>query len=122
MEALEFNRNDSRVARIVSAAYPEYKGRRSIKVSACLTYYVSDYWSEGSRSYCCVLSLAGDCLCRVRLEDVGFVKQVNGNWLNLPLGELTMRPDFIVVENVIFSGKDLGVRIYCHPETIKMFG
>jgi len=117
MQNLEFKKTDPRVAGIVRLCYPNWKGRRKVKVSAKQRYRVSDYWDGGSRDYVEFVHLPTRRV--VRLEQLDYEHQTNGNPFNQALGYVNLTPEIAAVENVIFQGKDLGVRIHLHPDAYK---
>jgi hypothetical protein len=117
---MEFKKSDPEVTRLVTQCYPGYRGRRKVKVEAKTTYRVHDYWDGGSRTYATFVNLS--TYRRVDLETLPYEHQLRGNPFNLPIGTLTMEPGTAVVENVIFRGKDLGIRIYVHPDDLNKFG
>ncbi len=119
MKQLEFKKSDSKVAWLVSL-YPDYRGRRKVRVEARASYFVHDYWDGGSRSYAAFVSLSTR-RC-VSLDSLKYEHQTNGNHFNLPIGKVELEPGVAVVENVIFCGKDLGIRIYVHPSDFSKFG
>ena len=112
---MEFKKNDPKVARLVQMCYPNYKGRRPVKVSKRETYSLRDYWDGGSRDYAEFVRLPVMTLCQ--LTELDYEHQKAGNPFNLPIGRVKLSPDVAVVENCIFCGKDMGVRIYLHPDT-----
>lgn len=106
--------SDSRVRRIVQAAFPNAKTRRTIKLEAKTTYHVSDYWDGGSRNYCAFVRLSD--LRALSSQDIPKEqRQYIANPFNLPICDITLSPGFVVVEHCVFCGKDLGYRIYFHP-------
>lgn len=114
MREIEFKKTDARVAGIIKNSFPGYKGRRPVRVAPRETYSVHDYWDGGSRDYTQFVHL--DSLRSVQLDSLQFEKQTMGNPYNAKMGKLTMTPAVAVVVNAIFRGKDMGIRIYVHPE------
>jgi len=119
MQTLEFKKSDPKVAGLVQKCYPSWKGRRKVKVSTKERYRVSDYWDGGSRDYYEFVHLPSGRL--LQLEQVEYEHQENGNPYNQTLGYVRLTPEVAVVENCIFQGKDLGVRIYVHPDSLERF-
>lgn len=113
----------SQVSKLVQAAFPGAKSRRPVRVEARDTYRVSNYWDGGSRDECVVLSVATGR--PVSLEQAGFVLQTQNNPYRALIGDLKLSAEFIVVEHVIFCGKDRGYRIYVHSslsDAQRLFG
>lgn len=119
MKKYEFKKSDPKVAHLVRLCYPNYKGRRTVKVESRERYFVHDYWDGGSRSYASFVHLP--TRRTVSLNSLQYEHQTNGNHFNLPIGQLSLTPEIAVVENSIFRGKDMGVRVYVHPEAIGKF-
>ena len=110
---MEFKKTDPRVSKFVRH-FSDYKGRKPVRVRSGKSYHVSDYWSEGSRTYCAFVDAnTGEYLAATQ---VGFEPQKIANPFGLRIGTLELKPSLAVVENVIFCGKDLGLRIVLHPD------
>lgn len=113
---IELSKNDPRISRLVGLT--DYKGRKSIKVIARVNCSVNDYWSGGSRYYAQF----------DRLDDnleggVQFTQQVQGNPYNLRMGTAELKPNGVMIESIIFQGKQLPPRIYIHPDDYqRLFG
>jgi len=108
---VEFPKNDPKVACFVRL-FPGYRGRKTVKVSSTTTYNVSDYWSGGSRNYCVLLDL--NTYTALTYEQAGFKRQEQSNPFNQAMGDLVLRPGLAVVEECVFCGKSLGIRVYLH--------
>jgi hypothetical protein len=107
----------AQVADIVRAGFPSAKSSRTVKVETAERYHVSDYWSEGSRTYCAFVKL--DTLQAIPGTSLpSEARQQNANPFNLAIGTIEMQPGYAVVEHSIFRGKDLGFRIYLHASNI----
>ena len=119
MNRLEFKKSDPKIAWLVKLCYPGYRGRRTVKVEARETYRVADYWSEGSRNYAEFVHLPTRRV--VRLDSLDYEQQAQSNLFNLTMGTVRLTPEVVAVENVIFCGKDMGVRIYVHPSAFNEF-
>ena len=117
---MEFKKSDPKVAGLIAMCYPGGRWRRPVKVESKTIYGVHDYWDGGSRTYATFVHLP--TRRKVDLETIQYEHQSNGNPFNLPIGKLKMEPGIAVIENVIFRGKDLGVRIYVHPDDLSKFG
>ena len=116
---LEFKKSDPKVAWLVKLCYPGYRGRRTVKVERRPSYFVHDYWDGGSRSYASFVNLSRRY--KVSIGEVKYEHQTNGNHFNLPIGKVELEPGVAVIENVIFQGKDLGIRIYVHHDDYQQF-
>lgn len=114
---MEFNKKDERVARLIKATFPGWKGRRPVKVYSKLQYHLSDYHNGGSRDYAEFVNVRTGQ--HVNLDSLNYEHQSQGNPFNLRIGNVELTPEIAVVENVIFCGKDLGIRIHLHPDTYK---
>jgi hypothetical protein len=107
----------SKIKKLVQAAYPEAVGCRrpvTIEVKAG-AYHVSDYFDGGSRTYSRFVKLEtgevvrGDQIPRA-------ARQVAGNPLAFPIGDVELARGFVVVEHDIFCGQDCGYRVVVHPD------
>lgn len=114
MNRIEMSFKDERVRRIVCAAFPSAKTRRSVKLEARTTYHCRDYWDGGSRNYCAFVRLSDLHVLSSESVPKGERQQM-GNPFNLPIYDVQLEPGFVVVEHTIFCGKDIGYRIYFHP-------
>ncbi len=86
---------------IAKRAYPEYKGRK-FKVSSCKTYFMSDYWSEGSRNYVVAVNLAtGDIVHPTQLAHNPYNPAAVSSF-RIPAG-------VALIEHSIFCGHDCGL-------------
>jgi hypothetical protein len=102
------------VKSIVQAGYACASSRRKVRVFIQKTYLVSNYWDGGSRNYCEFVNLEN----LETASGVKFNRQTQGNPYNQDMGTVEITPDFVVVEHIIFCGKDLGYRIYVHPSAL----
>ena len=110
MEDIKLRKKD--IAEIVAAAYPDYTGRK-FKLTFQKHYYMSDYWSGGSRTYVTAFQLQeGDLRMSTPSEAVSnpFNKEAHT--------EFDIPKDVALVEHTYFCGHDLGIRVVVHPETI----
>lgn len=114
MKCIELNRNDPRVQPFIH----NYKGRRTVKIIESTAHHVSDYWDGGSRDYTSYSTMHGRPLSQ---QQVKFQKQTEGNPFNQNVGTVTIEPGIVVVVNAIFQGKDMGFRIYVHPQDYTLF-
>jgi hypothetical protein len=103
------------VSKLIQSAFPGAKSRRTVKVAPKAIYHVADYWDGGSRNECRFIQLSSGTV--MGSHDIPeALRQKVANPFNLPICDVTLKAGFIVVEHVIFCGKDLGYRIYCSPE------
>lgn len=94
---------------IVEVTFPEYRGRTfRVVVTDSITFSDTN-WGGGSRSYYKFVRRGGDVAAL----------SVPAPWNNGFEGKrVEMKPDYLVVEHVIFCGKDCGIRIYAHPQAM----
>lgn len=119
MKILSFKKSDPKVEWMVRLCYPSYKGRRPVKVEARQSYRVTDYWDGGSRDYVEFVDLK--TRRRLSQDQLSFEKQTQGNPFNLNIGTVQLSPGVAAVEQCIFCGKNLGIRIYVHPDSFGDF-
>jgi hypothetical protein len=98
------------VEKIIRRAFPGAKSRRTVKIEQRNSYNVRDYWDGGSRNECRFLNLS--TMEIINPASVQALTTGPGNPFGLPNGDVELTPGFIVIENVIFCGKNLGYRIY----------
>lgn len=109
---LEFSKKSHEVKRFIPASY---RGRRKVKVVARETVRVSNFWDGGSKDTTTVHDFATGR--QLDLAQASFKRQTQNNPYNQDIGEITLTPGVCAVEHSIFCGKDMGYRIYLHPET-----
>jgi hypothetical protein len=109
---VELKLKDPRITKFVR--HFSTRSRKPVRVKASQSYYVTDYWDGGSRAYSCFV----DTNTGLSLSDseVGFELQLQSNPFKQRIGDVVLKPGVAVVENTIFCGKDLGLRIYLCPE------
>ena len=110
MEEIKLNKKD--MAAIVAAAYPEYTGKK-FRLAFKSTFRMSDYWDGGSRTYVTAVKLEDGQLQMSTPDAVAqnpFNKQAHVTF-DIP-------KNVALVEHIYFHGKDLGIRVVVHPETI----
>ena len=105
------------IARVFSAAFPSYSGRKH-KVSIEETVYVpSSYWDEGSKTSAVFIRL--DSLETGALPDNHpfFDRARVPN--QLQAGEsLPLVPGIAMVTHSLFCGKDMGLTLHVHPQDV----
>lgn len=106
------------VREIVQAAFPGEVSRRTVKVDVTAgEYQVSDYWSEGSRNIAVFVELA--TMRSIPATSLpSEVRQKKNNPHNLAIGRVQVTPGIVVVENIIYCGKNMGFRIHIHPDNV----
>ena len=97
---------------IIDATFPEYRGpKASVRIQATAEYSAADLsWQDGSKT------------------EVKALRNINGELVVADLNALSMSntasfygvipPDFMLVEHVIFCGKDLGIRCVVSPDSV----
>lgn len=92
---------------IVRKAFPDYSGRKFRVVPALSVQFNTTNWCGGSRNQYRV----------VRLQDGKTLSvEVPAPWENRIEGHtVALTEGLCVVEHQIFSGHDLGVRVWVHP-------
>jgi hypothetical protein len=109
------------VAHLIRAAYGQsINARRPVRIEPKEQYSVNDYWDGGSRNYSVFMNL--QTMEIIRATDLPQeMRQKEGNHYKLAIATVTLQPQIIVVEHIIFCGKDLGYRICVHPTIFAMF-
>jgi len=107
---MTYHINSPEVQEIAKLAFPDYTGKK-FKVSAFSgPMDLTSYWDGGSRSYYAIVNLS-----------TNKVKSVpeNGSMQTRKSFRITkLPPNFAVVENSIFMGKDSGITIHINTENI----
>lgn len=95
------------VKALARVAYPNYSGRK-FRVTESKTYYMSNYWSEGSRNYCVAVNLAtGEIKEPSREAGIPWNGAANASF-DIPQG-------VGILERSIFCGKECGITLYVAP-------
>jgi hypothetical protein len=98
------------IGAIVLGSFPEYRGRK-FRLYASETVILSDLnWSGGTRSQYRAVTLDG--------FPVGNTDKYNqvAPWNNPAEGQVVPIPQgIVVVEHVLFCGKDLGLKVWANP-------
>ena len=105
---------------IARKTFPNYKGRKPMRIIKTATYSVGDYWSEGSRDYCMAFNLNTMTAISV-LQLKGYKQQVMGNPYHQNIGEVEMEPGVVIVESPIFCGKQMALRLFVHADDANKF-
>lgn len=95
-------------------AYPGYKGRKW-ELAPKQSYYMENYWSEGSRTYCMGINLETLEVSAPHADTTNPFKAAAGASFPMPQG-------FAILENIIFRGKSLGISLVIHPNETKVPG
>ena len=97
---------------IPTALRGSYTGNK-FKVEVCETVTIpadAGLWSGGSRNSYCGVDLATGMRSPVTFEHTSPWNEARRNI------EVKLAPGKAVVEHIMFQGKDLGLRIYLHPD------
>jgi hypothetical protein len=113
MPSIKVSRADKSIKQIIAATYPEYKGRK-VKVRSATRYQMQDYWTEGSRNFAKVYHL-----------ETGLTGSPSAKagipWETAAHAEIEVPLGVLIVEHVIFCGKDMGITIHAHPDNLAKF-
>ena len=115
MNTIELSKNDPRIAHFVRG----YKGRLPVKVSAETKIHLSNYWDGGSKDDTNIVNL--DTHEYMKLSDVGYVQQEQGNPYHQLMGEAELKPGLAALTRVTFMGRDRGFRLQVHPSDFQRF-
>jgi|SRR5215475_11359476 len=110
MHTLHLNPRDPQIQAILAATYPEYTGQK-VRLREARTYHLENYWSEGSRKYCVLYSLAHG---RGNIPNPATTNPMNRG----AHSEFEIPANYMIVEHTIFQGKDLGICLYVRPENL----
>lgn len=105
---------DPFLARLVRAAFPDYRGRRITLVEQSGPVNLDSYWSEGGRTYHTFVRLSD-----LELRDV----PDNGGHPAAPtsLGSQNIPDGFVLVQHIYFQGKELPIRILVPSANFNQF-
>lgn len=106
---------DATIRSIVSATFPDYRGRKFRLNVSDSPLNVRSSWDGGSRSYYRFLNLATlQASCEVPAQSA-FDRPISG-------ADAVVLPDgFACVEHSIFCGNDTGITIHIRPENSARF-
>ncbi len=97
-------------------AFPNYKGRKfGLEISETVDMG-NGYWSGGSRSEYRTVALSSG---QLNYANEG-IKNPFGMGSRPELYAVPLSTNHVVVEHVIFCGKDFGLRFHVHPDAVKM--
>jgi hypothetical protein len=92
------------VKKLAKVVYPEYNGRKfSAEVKS--KYYVSNYWSGGSRDYMVAIDLHTGRIMEPSHESTVPFNSIANTCIDIP-------PGVGILEHSYFCGKDMGIRLY----------
>ncbi len=111
MQTIHTDRRDPMVDRIVRAAFPSYAGR-TVRIQASDTVNCASYWDGGSRDYFVAVDLATLRASDPAPAQSAYDRPVRG------LSSVTIPAGAAIVEHSIFCGKDVGIRIHVHPDSL----
>lgn len=95
----------TQVARILSATFPDYTGRKfSIEFRPTVTFYDLN-WGGGTRNVYCAIRTDGST---AEIPHADYFNPIEGKTVELP-------EDVLIVEHSVFCGQDSGIRLYAHP-------
>jgi hypothetical protein len=97
---------DETIRKIVSAAFPQYKGR-TFKLCTDIPTRLTSYWSGGSKDYYCFYELATGKALEVASNHPFFEADRPRDLELLP-------PGLVLVKHSISMGKDTGITIYAN--------
>ena len=111
----EISFKEPAIRRLVSAAFPDARTRRTVKVSTAKTYSVHEYWDGGSKDTHRFVNLrTGAVLSAESIPKTN--RQVAGNPYNLPIAEVELSGGFAIVISSVFCGKPGSYRIVLAEE------
>jgi hypothetical protein len=100
---------DEKVNRVIRAAFPDYNGNKCRVEFTESSVNMSSYWDGGTRSYFAIVRLS-DCQVMSIPQQSAYDKQLRGvDSFDIPAG-------FVVVEHIIFCGKDMGLKIHARAD------
>lgn len=111
MDTIYTDRKDETIDRIVRATFPAYTGK-SIKIVSSQTVNCASYWDGGSRDYFVLFSFETSIASSPAPAQSAFDRTVPG------LNNVVIPPGFAIVEHSIVQGKDIGITIHVHPDTL----
>lgn len=107
MDAISLSRTEA--AAIIAATFPGYRGRKiRLEPRRRMTFH-GTFWSGGSRNEYVALNLENGRVEPLRTGSSPWTAIAEGVTVDIPM-------NCAVVEHCLFCGKDLGLRIYVHPD------
>ena len=105
----------SPLGQLCKRCYPDYRGRRPVRVRVREIVRVRDYWDGGSRTYVCFTSIDGSTSYTADQLMKPEHRQQVGNPYDLPIGDVPLIPGVIAIERSISCGKDRGFTVIVYP-------
>jgi hypothetical protein len=106
---IQMKTNDPHVKELARAAFPDYTGRK-FGVEPFRARRLDSYWSGGSRSYFVLINIATKRHLEIPQNGSGF----DAGALMLSV----LPPGAALVEECIFCGRHLGLRVYLNPQNM----
>ena len=112
MARIKVDSSDSTVKAIIKASFPDYRGRKVYVDPSDRPVDVRSYWSGDSRDYFTVVDMR-------TLRAVG-VPQNGTPYEGGPISQDGVIPPvgYAIVEHSFFCGKDAGITIHVHPDSM----
>ncbi len=111
-ETFQVSITDPSIRKIVSATFPTYRGRKIRVETSDRPVHVESYWSGGSRNYFQAYDMRDGRTMPVPQNGTPFDGgPIRPDGVEVPAG-------FAIVEHSIFCGKDAGIRIHVHPDSL----
>lgn len=105
--------NDRSIEDLAKIAYPSYNGRKFQVETFKGPKSLNSYWDGGSRTWFVFVNLATMAIYSIEQNGTMF------DGKNFTLSELPF--NVALVEHSHFCGKDMGIRIYFHPDNINRY-
>lgn len=106
-EAIKLTKD--RVRSILAVTFPEYHGK-TFRLEYQDKYYPENYWDGGTKAYFKILEKNGD---KTRLLEPGRI--FTNPFLGKANEPFEIQPNWVIVEHYYFCGRDIGIRLYVHP-------
>ena len=112
-DAIKLKLSDRRVKTIVTACYPDWKGRK-VKARAAKQYSMSNFWDGGSRDYVVAYDPATGQVSQPSFASTNPFTKTAHTTVEIP-------PGVLLVEHSINMGKDGGITIHVNPASAAAF-
>ncbi len=111
-DPIKVSKRDPDIRRIVDATFPDYRGRKITVRPSTSPIDTRSFWEGGSRSYFAALGLGSTRVLHVPQNGTAFDGgPIRPDGVAVPVG-------FAIVEHRIFCGKDVGISIHVHPDSV----
>jgi hypothetical protein len=87
--------------------YPDHNGRK-FRIEIKVTYYMSDYWDEGSRCFCTAVDLSTG-------EGIATPDAATNPYNRIAHASFEIPQGVGILERCISCGKDVGITLYVAP-------